>query len=110
MLKKLIALTAVALLAACSSGEPQVNVQAYEVQNSIVVKVTSKADEITIEDMQVNRGNCKVKKYAEAMNKGLTFPRTLRFGEAYEYYYHRPCELTEVEVITDLGDWTWSFE
>ena len=57
----------------------------------------------------MNRGNCELERIREQMGAGKTLPRTLEFGESAEFSFSAPCKASEVEVVTDQGDWTWEY-
>lgn len=114
MLKNcILLLLAAAALAACS-GKPAVDVATYDKVNQtfnvkyVEVKVTSKVDKIEIQNVVVNRGNCKIEKIRE-MFGGKTLPKTLEYGETAEFSFSGPCSASEVEVDTDQGSWTWNY-
>jgi hypothetical protein len=97
------------ILIGIGGTEPQVKVETYNRDNPtlgigikyVEVTVTSTADEITIKDIIVNRGNCKVEK--------RYLPKTLKFGGSISVSSFS-CVAAQVEVVTDKGYWTWTYE
>jgi hypothetical protein len=92
-------------------GNPQQNSQEMAEEDLIVdskfnsyynygiVDITSKADCIEIDSVDVNRGNCK---------GSSNTPKALRFGDTLQVTYF--CEkLLEIKVHTDQGVGTFSF-
>ena len=63
--------------------------------------ITSIVDSVTIQDVKLNRGNVT---WTEA-NK---FPKTLKFGRSIGGHFL--ATLKEVEVQTDKGTWTFTFD
>lgn len=67
------------------------------------VSITSKADgQITVVNVIANRGNCEVIKGYE------TF--TLNFGGKHTITLNRNCDLLELQLETDRGNFGFSFE
>lgn len=102
-------------LAGCADLEPPINVETYDEINRnfnvryVEVHVTSTTDKVEIQDVIVNRGNCKIERIAEMMGRGVTLPRKLAFGQSAEFSFSGPCTAKQVDVITDLGEWTWEY-
>jgi hypothetical protein len=102
-------------LAGCADLEPPIDVETYDEINRnfnvryVEVHITSTTDKIEIQDVIVNRGNCKVERLAEIMGLGKTLPRKLAFGQSAEFSFSGPCTAKQVDVITDLGEWTWEY-
>ncbi|MBN6070362.1 hypothetical protein HYE53_04500 [Aggregatibacter actinomycetemcomitans] len=71
--------------------------------NLSVIKVHSEVNKVTIKDISVNRGNCSVTKGGlSGTDNGVTV-----FGESQSYYAPR-CNVKEVVVYTDQGNWTFT--
>ena len=70
-----------------------------------VVEVTAVTDEVTIENVIANNGNCKMTAITQK-----SFPKTLNYGQVVQAGYTAKCNLVKVEVITDKGDWSVEFE
>jgi len=65
------------------------------------VKVVSLVDDVTIQDIVINRGNCKLIGTGESQ---------LGFGQSTTYVTTPGCpDILEVEVITNLGVWAFPF-
>lgn len=96
-------LLAGAVLAGCGSGEPTVEVQItpgmYPGQYKLIVTAT--ADKVTVTGLTVNRGNCKPTTFK--------MPKQLGFGQTGDSYISN-CHVKEVEVETDDGAYTFTFE
>jgi hypothetical protein len=60
-------------------------------------------DNITINGIIVNRGNCIPLSSAK-------FPATIRFGEKRGLDIGQQCDVSEVTVSTNQGDWTFNFD
>lgn len=81
--------------------------------NNTRLNVISSVDLVTVTGAVVNRGNCKV-------NPGLTSTggygfketpknRPIKFGQSTEYVIPAGCNVMEVTVNTNMGDWTYQF-
>jgi hypothetical protein len=66
------------------------------------ILIIAKVDEIYINKIVVNRGNCST-------NISHTFPKRLRFGERFEYGYFINCVPIEIEFRTNIGSATFDF-
>ena len=97
-----------------------------EVQVALnMISVTSLADTVTIQGVQINRGNLKlipglsdmVQAMSEKIQTGvekepeIRLPATLKFGEAAGYTADTRMGgmIREVEVQTNMGNWTFKF-
>lgn len=72
------------------------------------VLVTSLVDTVTIQNIQLNRGNVKLSDglFEEEAN---TLPRTIKFGETTKFYaYLSNNSIREVVVQTNMGTWTFT--
>lgn len=65
------------------------------------IRITGKLDCVTINQVSVNRGNCKI--------ANPNVPTILKFGQTLSFYYFCP-KLLEVHVGTDQGEGTFSFD
>ncbi|MGB3751450.1 MAG: hypothetical protein WA945_07760 [Arcobacteraceae bacterium] len=70
-----------------------------------VVEVIAVTDEVTIEDVIANNGNCKMTAITQR-----SFPTTLYYGHKVKAGYTSKCNLIKVEVITNKGNWIVEFE
>lgn len=116
MIKKtIITLTIVLTLSACGNSEPPVKIEAYNKINEIwgikyvQVKVSAIVDEVIVNDVIVNRGNCKIENKNFITGKAI-IPKSLKFGESVSVSFSGPCEASQVEVVTDKGDWTETYQ
>ena len=66
--------------------------------HSLIVNVLSKTDLVTVQSIKINRGNCHVSGSSSQ----------LKFGEVAKFYTGN-CEIQEIEVDTDSGDFTFTF-
>ena len=57
-------------------------------------------DQITIQEVVVNRGNCSVSAYGTPFS-----PRTLVYGKSYKYNGSNFNSILEVTVRTDKGEY-----
>ena len=88
------------------TGEPPVEVELKSTPYSSPIGVlsltgiyvTAKVDEVKVNSIEVNRGNCKV----------TGGSKSLRFGQ-HTYFQSPGCEIKEIEVDTDEGSFTFSF-
>ncbi|MDF1822261.1 MAG: hypothetical protein P1U64_11835 [Alcanivoracaceae bacterium] len=114
MLRTILATLALTALTACSQGEPPFEIETYDRDNQIFgveyveVNVIARTDGVEVQDIIVNRGNCKLEKIAEKLG-GRTVPKTLNFGQSASFTFGGPCSASEVTVVTDMGDWTWEY-
>ncbi|MGA4854479.1 hypothetical protein ACPC5U_14575 [Acinetobacter haemolyticus] len=68
-----------------------------------MIDVQSTTDQVTIEKVVLNRGQCS------AIDNSIKMPVTLSFGRTYRGYINN-CSLDkiiEVQVNTNLGNWTF---
>lgn len=99
----------------CGEAEPLIDIETYDRINKTFgvsyaeVKVTATTDKIEILDIIVNRGNCKNEDISKAMGFGETFPQNLSFGQSVSMSFSGPCNAKQVDIITNLGDWTWTY-
>ena len=99
---------------ACQAAECPVEVQAIPM---LGIKITSVTDIVTIQSIQVNRGNVKIvpslfERLAASNQKrepNLELPATLKFGES-KTYETSSSSIREVEVQTNLGNWKFTFK
>lgn len=109
LISGILALMLIVGLSGCEDEESPVDIltQTRIVNNlflgknkMLTVKTTSKVDAITINDIIVNKGNCKMIKLAKV------FPKKLKFGESVEVGFPANCNALQVEVVTNNGNWT----
>ncbi|TAM01106.1 MAG: hypothetical protein EPN70_20385 [Paraburkholderia sp.] len=87
------------LLSGCSDDKPHFSVVTNPRPPSINITVTS--DRETINEVIVNRGNCEITPYV-----GVKEP--LKFGQR-AIILTGMCNVMEVEVKADSGDYTYTF-
>lgn len=114
-MKKMVAIFALTgLLIGCGESEPNVNIETYNKVNQIFgikyveVKVKAISDEVTVEDVIVNRGSCKIEN-KNFFNGKPILPKQLKFGESVSVSFSGPCEAAQVDVVTNDGSWTVSY-
>lgn len=102
------------MLAGCGNSVPLVEVETNDTFNLfwgtpyVEVKVKSLVEKIRVEDIRVNRGNCKPENVT-VFNRHPIIPKTLRFGEVLTLNFSGPCEASQVDVTTDQGSWSFSY-
>jgi hypothetical protein len=64
------------------------------------VEIVSKADLLTIQDVNVNRGNCK--------RSTNNLPKKLKFGEKVLFVFNPQCNVIQINVKTDQGSWEFN--
>ena len=77
----------------------------------VSVVVTSLDDSIKVENIVVNRGNCRIdnQKYLYSKNKETILPATLRYGQSVKVNFYNNCVASEVAVTTDKGGWRYTY-
>jgi hypothetical protein len=108
-MKWLLTLTTLTLMA-CGSDEPPISISTYDKVNPLFkvpyvkVDIIALIDEIEIQDVIVNRGNCKRERLL------VKLPKTIKYGQSVDLTFAAPCTASEVEVITSEGDWVEQYE
>lgn len=79
------------------------------------LKLTSISDDVTVEDVIVNRGGCNIIKSNFSMQNGMIqqvplFPQKLKYGRSLEVRVKKGCDLIEVQIDTSKGKWTYNFQ
>lgn len=77
----------------------------------VTVVVTSLDDSINVENIDVNRGNCRIdnQKYLSSKNKETILPATIRYGQSVRVNFYNNCVASEVVVTTDKGGWRYTY-
>ena len=77
----------------------------------VTVVVTSLHDSVNVENIEVNRGNCRIdnQKYLYSKNKETILPVTLRYGQSVNVNFYNNCVASEVIVTTDKGGWRYTY-
>lgn len=112
MKKLLLPLTLLPMLSACSDGPPPLDVVLYPKADytanftipSTEVQFISKVDEIELQEIIANRGNCDTSGLAQRL------PKTLRFGQKMVTTFYSTCEVAQIHIETDQGEWTFTFD
>ena len=93
----------------CGSSDSPVDIKVVEAKSNLyggvtvpTIYVTSVVDSVTIKDVLVNKGNCR-------MSFNTEFPYNLKYGEKYATS-GVICNVIQVDVITDQGTWTNNFK
>jgi len=76
------------------------------------LSITSLQDDVIIQDVVVNRGNCKIIniKMLDRFNTAPLLPLTLKFGKSFDFGFTSNCEnILEAEVHTNKGNGRWTF-
>lgn len=114
-MKKLGVVAALAgALMGCSNPEPNIEIETFNRVNELFgvkyveVKVKAIQDQVTVEDIIVNKGNCKIENINDFTRKPI-IPKQLKFGESVSVAFTAPCEATQVDVVTNDGSWTVSY-
>lgn len=104
MNKALITSACLALLSGCGSSDPvfDVSIAPSNYPQQHVIRGSVLVDEIEIQKVTVNRGNCKA-------IVPVSLPRTLKFGQVLETYVTL-CRAKEITYETSAGDETFTFE
>ncbi len=112
MLKKTLLLLFAFVLTACSGDySPSIKIDTYDEysHNSayVEIEITAIVDDVEVQDIIVNRGNCTV--FTKNRVTRVRLPRRLRYGEYITVATNSRCSASEVEVITDDGDWVETY-
>ncbi|MBD9417646.1 hypothetical protein IB259_00235 [Achromobacter sp. ACM04] len=98
-------------LSGCGGSEPPFKVEAFQKKNPYFnvpygeVRINATTDEVVIESLKLNRGNCKVQ-----VIYGLTdLPRTIKFGQSLELASVGQCNIQEAEITANGTVWKFSF-
>lgn len=109
-----IAIAAAIVVSGCLDSKPNVDIETRDKVNPLFgiayVQVKAKAleDNVTVEDIIVSRGNCKIENVGLLSGKPI-LPKTLKFGESVSVAFSGPCEASQVDVITNKGRCTQSY-
>lgn len=109
------------VLAICLSGcgdTPPVDIDSHKMTGNgfaaveapyLSISVTAKTDDLEIRDIIVNNGSCQRMNSARAMGQEMTsrLPKTVSRGEGVIQAFDYLCNVIEVEVVTDVGSWTF---
>ncbi|ANS86556.1 hypothetical protein VSVS12_02817 [Vibrio scophthalmi] len=79
------------------------------------IEITALANNLAINAVVMNRGNCEVQRSLTRLqiiqNKPRPrFPVTLQYGQTIQAWALKSqCAVREIMVQTNQGDWTWTF-
>ena len=95
------------MTSACCDSKSNVEIEVYDraglYMKSIEVKVKAIEDDVIVNDIIVNRGNC------ESLFEKKGFPKQLKFGKSISVSYVGSCDLTQFDVVTNNVNWTVSY-
>ena len=118
MKSKLIILALAATVFTTTSVVAQqspLDIAAYTQSGQNILEFTALENNLKINNIIVNKGNCETKLvYSQmAMLKRKPrprFPVTLQYGQATKAWtFMKGCNLREVTAETNQGDWTWTW-
>jgi len=98
------------------SSKPPIKTQVEQKYNQYgfhhpEIIITSVVDNLTINDVIVNKGNCAYNKtFNGHVDVVIPFKsRKLAFGEELKVSLGQSCKVLKIDVKTDQGDWTVDF-
>jgi hypothetical protein len=101
-------------LIACGNAEPPIEIEAFDKKDPmfglkyVEVKVTAIEDLVTVDNVVVNRGNCKIENNDFRTKKPI-LPKELKFGESVTVTFGGNCSASEVEIIANGDNWNWEY-
>ncbi|AVI64602.1 hypothetical protein CKQ84_01200 [Shewanella sp. WE21] len=106
MNKTLVILAFTLMIFGCGNSQPTIEIT-YEYQTTFgytypSINVKAISDTVTINKVIINRGNC-----GGTIMSGL--PKLLKFGESISVIANGNCDVKQVDVLTDDGDWSVTF-
>ena len=106
MIKTLVILALTLMIFGCGNSQPNIEIT-YEYQTTFgymypSINVKAISDTVTINKVIINRGNC-----GGTIMSGL--PKLLKFGESISVTTNGDCDVKQVDVLTDDGDWSVTF-
>lgn len=115
-----ITLLAVIILSGCGKEEPPVKVELQNAYNPTwgyyypKITLTSLIDNVEVQNVIVNKGNCEYKNedlaYENGQMKAIKLiPKKLSFGKQLEVRL-KSCKVLEVGLETDHGDFSFKFQ
>jgi hypothetical protein len=115
---KVLLVLAILLLCACDDDEPEIKIETFNKVNQYInlpyvsVSISSLVDNIEIQDVIVNRGNCKIEnqRFKGLNNRMKKIPKIIRYGEVVSLDFSGPCKASQVDVVTNKGSWSWKYE
>ena len=107
--------TAVFMTTSVVAQPSPLDMAAYTQSGQNILEFTALENNLKINNIIVNKGNCETKLvYSQmAMLKRKPrprFPITLQYGQATKAWtFMKGCNLREVTAETNQGDWTWTW-
>ncbi|MCP3129414.1 hypothetical protein [Shewanella sp. KJ2020] len=106
MNKTLVILAFTLMIFGCGNSQPNIEIT-YEYQTTFgytypSINVKAISDTVTIKQVIINRGNC-----GGTIISAL--PKLLKFGESISVIANGDCDVKQVDVLTDDGDWSVTF-
>jgi hypothetical protein len=101
MKRYIVLAVACLVLAACGGAPKPVEVKKKKTLRWTVIEVKAVADEVTIENIILNRGECQPPSDFEK--------KTLKRSETNSVSAFGCANVTEVQVVTDTGSYDFSF-
>ncbi|OHE05837.1 hypothetical protein [Sulfurimonas sp. RIFOXYB12_FULL_35_9] len=92
-----------------ASGESPIKIEIRQQYDSLFhsyfpeIIITSVVDKLKINDVIVNKGNCKYRTIMQIVPSKLTFGKQLGVPLNWD------CKVLKIDVKTDQGDWTVNF-
>lgn len=103
-----------ATICSCGDSTPNVDTETYDRVNPfwnlpyVEVKVKAIEDDVTANDIIVNRDSCKLENRNIITGRAI-LPKKLKFGESVSVSFSGPCRASQVDVITDNESWTATY-
>lgn len=73
-----------------------------------VLEITSRTDDVFIQNIILNRGNCRIAAPGEKLNNPR-LPARLKFGTKISFYTTM-CQILEADIVTNRGTITYTFQ
>lgn len=73
-----------------------------------VLEITSRTDDVFIQNIILNRGNCRIAAPGEKPNNPR-LPARLKFGTKISFYTTM-CQILEADIVTNRGTITYTFQ
>lgn len=74
-----------------------------------VLQITSRTDDIFIQNIILNRGNCRITAPGERPSNPR-LPARLKFGTEIKFYVASLCQILEADIMTNRGTITYTFQ
>lgn len=101
---RLLALASAMIASPASyAGDTPFDVKMHTDRGVLVIQLEAVTDHVVLKDFKVNRGNCKSK-----LGGVYPLPLTFKFGQGVKIFEYS-CNVKEVMLTTDQGDYTYSF-